>query len=92
MSESKGIGDISTACDCGDCEYVGTECCGPRPDCETRTLGTLDGDYFTFCGEGFGCDCISAQAAQDAEERAREEMAQRMAWTAQDERDFAGTY
>jgi hypothetical protein len=79
-------GDYCTACECGECEYVITECCGLRPDCETRTQVTLDGDQFTFCAEGNGCDCASAQAAQDAEDRMREEMA----WIAQDERDIAG--
>lgn len=47
----------SLMCDCGDCEFIWTDCCNVlRPLCETFTTNEEQhGDVITTCIGEFGC-------------------------------------
>lgn len=44
------LGDVCVECDCGECEYTGTDCCDLRPWCETSSDGNV-----VVCKREFGC-------------------------------------
>lgn len=93
MIDTLTAGAPSTACDCGDCEYVRTECCTVRPQCETITDTAYGDDSLTLCALGSGCDRERRADAMTA--RARDERAyferHAVAWLREDDDNYRGS-
>lgn len=56
-TQAHAVGETSNLCECGDCEYVATDCAHIVPACDTRTDASED--RITLCGEW--TDCGKAQ-------------------------------
>jgi hypothetical protein len=71
-TQAHAVGEISNLCECGDCEYVATDCAHIVPACDTRTDASED--RITLCGEWTDC----GKAAEQQTQAAREEDTERV--------------